>query len=433
MCFFKINIVQSQSFHNLDAGFNYPVYSLFHDNDDSILYAGGWFYLQGTDTMRNIAQWDGIKWDSLGSGGNDGGNVRAITKYNGNLFVGGTFSKIGGVVSKGLATWNGMSWNYFGDFSNGGYGYVLELLVNNNDLYIGGGFDSINGVPANGLVKYDGSNFWVYPSIGSSFTAITSIAFYNGELYVGGNFDPGLGKNDIAKFDGTNWVSVGGGLSGGATIVDDMIVYNGELYISGHFLTAYGDPGDLIAKWNGTSWSSVGSGLIGGNCFDLEIVNNELYVGGSLLSAGGIPITHMAKWNGGVWSSTGANIDAAILCFDATNDNLFIGGGFQTINGDTMNHISRYDLLTGTNEIEQLTYFESFPNPTSNNFTICFPANNEFGNLELINTLGEVVFKEVISPLCESKQMDISSLTCGVYFCRCYWRDSNSVIKLIKN
>ena len=415
-------VSSAQSFHDLGLGFNNGVYGLCYDSDDSILYAGGVYWSFGNgDGVYKIAQWNGLQWDSLGSGVNDGGYVRTIQKYNGNIFVGGTFSQIGGVVSKGLATWDGIDWSFFGNFSHtGSSGYVLDLYKYGSDLYIGGGFDSINGVPAFGLARFDGINIFIYPTIGPWFTAITSMAFYNGELYVGGNFDPGGGMNDIAKFNGSNWVSVGGGFSGGATIVDDMIVFNGELYVSGHFLTSYGDPGNLIAKWNGSTWSSLGSGLVGGNCFDLHIFNNELYVGGSIMNAGGIPVTNIAKWNGFNWSSTGSNIDAAVICFESINDNLFLGGGFLTINGDTMNRISRYNLATGFEEMNEKLNLEIFPNPAKEYISISFPKP--------INTPVEVVIsnikgQEIIRRIFEIDNGIIKiklnkSITSGIFTCQ---------------
>ncbi|MBL0343618.1 MAG: hypothetical protein IPP71_23845 [Bacteroidetes bacterium] len=70
-------------------------------------------------------------------------------------------------------------------------------MEHDSSLYIGGGFITVNGTPANGLVRYDGSNFYTYPVISSGSTAIVAVCFYNGEMYVGGNFDPGGGLNDI--------------------------------------------------------------------------------------------------------------------------------------------------------------------------------------------------------------------------------------------
>jgi hypothetical protein len=220
---------------------------------------------------------------------------------------------------------------------------------------------------------------------------------YNNELYVGGNFNGGIGMQDIAKFDGTNWVSVGGGLSGANTVVDDMIVFNNELYISGHFLTMYGDPGNLIARWDGASWSSLGTGLDGGNCIEMHIFKNKLYVGGSLITAGGMFVNNSAIWTGTGWTGFGAGFNNTVTTFASENDNLYIGGGFLTVNGDSTYYITRYNLPTGI--FEDYPGINSnliYPNPTTGLFNLEIPSELKHHNLDITisDITGQIVYTE---------------------------------------
>jgi hypothetical protein len=80
---------------------------------------------------------------------------------------------------------------------------------------------------------------------------------YNGELYVGGKFTTagGVSASNIAKWNGTAWSALGSGITGSNTgsnsQVTSMAVYNGELYVGGDFTTAGGVSANYIAKWNG--------------------------------------------------------------------------------------------------------------------------------------------------------------------------------------
>src|ERR1700733_4472199 len=89
-------------------------------------------------------------------------------------------------------------------------------------------------------------------------------AVYNGELYVGGWFygAGGVTANNMARWNGWNWDSVGRGLTGGENNVNATCVYNGKLYVGGAFFAAEGLPATNIASWDGTHWDTVGGGLI---------------------------------------------------------------------------------------------------------------------------------------------------------------------------
>src|ERR1019366_7001826 len=78
---------------------------------------------------------------------------------------------------------------------------------------------------------------------------IRCMAIYNGDLYVAGSFTHagGIVVNNIAKWDGSAYTTVGTGTVG----VYSMCVYNGELYA---YETNYTN--GWVVKWNGTSWST---------------------------------------------------------------------------------------------------------------------------------------------------------------------------------
>ncbi len=77
-----------------------------------------------------------------------------------------------------------------------------------------------------------------------------------------------------------------------ALIVDP----SGNLYVGGSFTSAGGVTVNNIAKWNGTSWSAIGGG-VNGNVNTLHIDSSgNIYAGGDFTQAGGITVNKIAKW-----------------------------------------------------------------------------------------------------------------------------------------
>ncbi len=75
----------------------------------------------------------------------------------------------------------------------------------------------------------------------------------------------------------------------------------GGIYIGGTFTLAGNVAVNNIAKWDGTSWSSLGTGL-NGSVSSIKVSGTDVYVGGWFTTAGGTPANYIAKWNGSSWS-----------------------------------------------------------------------------------------------------------------------------------
>src|SRR6185503_4148795 len=92
-------------------------------------------------------------------------------------------------------------------------------------------------------------------------------------LYVGGYFTSagGVAASRIARWDGSSWSALGSGIfdagSGPDASVSALTVYDDgggpALYAGGNFLTAGGVAASGIAKWDGSSWSALGGGMGG--------------------------------------------------------------------------------------------------------------------------------------------------------------------------
>jgi RHS repeat-associated protein len=217
-----------------------------------------------------------------------------------------------------------------------------------------------SGLPvSHGIAKWDGTNWHL---LGSGINGhIASIAVAdNGKVYVGGKFMNHVANgvaNNIAMWDGTNWYRLGAGLtscSGCDVEVSALAVSrDGFLYAAGRFAQAGGLPANNIARWDGTNWSSIGQGIqngVNGNVYALAFHQNALYVGGNFTAAGGFPANKLAKWNGQFWSNLGTNgvigvdgnpTSASVHALLSTPAGLYVGGAFKALNAHATNIVLR--------------------------------------------------------------------------------------------
>ncbi len=182
-------------------------------------------------------------------------------------------------------------------------------------------------------------------------------------LYAGGQFTTagGTAATNIAKWNGTAWTAVGGGVNGtvfSMTTHDDGT--GSALFASGSFTQAGGGGASRIAKWNGTAWSTLSSGMNGSATMALASWNDgtgqALFVGGNFTTAGGVSCYKLAKWSGGAWTPLGGGvglpppaapiINALAVYDDGTGPALFATGqNFSTVDGQTVpaNQIVKWD------------------------------------------------------------------------------------------
>ena len=183
------------------------------------------------------------------------------------LWVGGQFSSFGGVSAANVAVWNGNAWSNLGGGLTSGYDYPQCHCVawfddgSGAQLYAGGAFTLADGSPA----------------------------------------------PHIARWNGTSWSDVGGGMNGW---VDALAVFDDgtgpALYAAGGFTQAGSNPANRIARWNGTTWSALGTGLnnyASSLCVADDGSGSKLYVGGAFTQAGGIGTNYLARWSSAGWST----------------------------------------------------------------------------------------------------------------------------------
>jgi hypothetical protein len=269
------------------------------------LFVGGGFTNAGGMAARNLARWDGAKWNPLG-GGTDG-EVRAMCSDGTNLFVGGVFTNAGETAVACVARWDGANWTALG---SGMIGAVNALAWADGALYAGGTSTNAGGLSANRIAVWKDDQ---WQPLGDGVTGVTgvtiqAIAVDGTNVYVGGRFTAagGVPVNNVARWDGAQWHPLGQGSSNGvlasATAVMAMVLQEGILYVGGFFTNAGGQAIPGLAKFNGTNWTSLGSGLrrweIGPapQVRALAWQNHALWVGGIFPGAGNKSAVSLARW-----------------------------------------------------------------------------------------------------------------------------------------
>lgn len=307
-----------------------------------VAYVGGYFTTvtnSGGDTVaaNNIAKWDGSNWSALGTGilGNVGA-VSALAMTGGSLYAGGSIQTADGIVANNFAMWNGNAWSALGSGMNNP---VSALAMSGSDVYVGGGFQTVGGLVVNNVAKWNGS---IWSGLGSGLNSnVLTLAIAGSDLYVGGYFTIATNNggtivavNRIAKWDGTNWSAVAGGMNNAVTTI---ISVDTNLYVGGAFTVATNSGGaavqvNRIAKWNGNNWSALGLGL-NNSVLSIARTGNNIYAGGFFTAAtngNGLAISaqRIARWDGSNWSSLALGLNNYVYSIAGTGTNFYVGGDF---------------------------------------------------------------------------------------------------------
>ncbi len=401
--FLSLSSLKSQSWGSLGVGLsNKP--GLLKAINGKLYIAGA--NLAGGKTVKSIATFDGINFDSVGSGVCYGGinpiYRMGLEMYNNELYFSGGFEFSGDcstwpwpVNERNIVRWDNTNWNPVVMGTAAGGFFVHDFEIYNGDLYAGGEFGSMGGINAVGVAKWNGTSWSAVGSCGAPFR-VYDMDVYNGELYVVG--DIGLtcvtgntSYYNIAKWNGTKWDSVKGPANGPVTamVVDTV---NNYLYVGGAITNVAGVPCYAVARWDGTNWTSPGGFGITNGATSMCMFNNELYVGGYWTQGTQID-TVLARFDGTNWYQViGPN--TTVNALGVYDSNLYVGGYFTTVNSTPANYIACYGNScpqgVGIKELNaQGLKFKVYPNPVKAELNILIDEKeNEEYILKIYNSIG---------------------------------------------
>ena len=258
-------------------------------------------------------------------------NVNKILSYNDNLYIGGDFEAIGGQIIRSLAMWNGTTFTQVGNFNTP----VVDLIVFNNKLYIqvaiNNGNNSWSGQE---LYSWDGGSLQQVfyqstqtPGWGEcigvpmilaknfDFTGIDSKTeewtVHNNNLFMYAKPECSIWGNNyiLMKFDGSNF----SWHSDFAFNHGILASYNNSLYATKVFDNNTNEIKEGVYKWTGsydndntasTGWENISGEVLGDpEINDMIVYNNQLLIGGDFETIDGLTIENFALYNGSSWSS----------------------------------------------------------------------------------------------------------------------------------
>jgi hypothetical protein len=331
-------------------------------SDGTHVIAGGSLQYAGQTNALRIARFDGSNWSAFGTGLNS--NVVAVAAVGTNIYAAGEFTGgSGGPLAYHMGRWNGSQWV---SLSNTAFSTVNALAPRSNDLFIAGyfGIAAVDGT-ASWLTRWDGTNFWKVLAFGpDTFTlfsldgvGFTAMAVTDTDIYLSGHCqitecDPTwtdcIVSPNVMRFDGTYGHGLGTGLS---TNANAIAAVGTDVYFGGPITNAGGITVKGIARWDGSAWFDVGGGITGsGTILAMATIGTNLYVGGTFTNIGGVTARHIACWNGTTWSALGSgtlssptSTAGTVNALTAVGNDLYVGGSFRMAGGKESYFIGRWN------------------------------------------------------------------------------------------
>ena len=256
--------------------------------------------------------------------------------------------------------------NAFGPAGIGGQGLRSQAMTVarnpiNGDVYVGGEFNMGDG--KNEIVRWDGSQ-WTAVGMGTNSTVYALAFAPDGTLYVGGGFTTVRQADGtvvealrVAAWDGTSWSALGRGASVGRVSHIEYDEASGRVFIGGDFPNVINEDGSTvlssaIAYWDGSTWNAVGQGANDVRTIAIDPNSGDLLVGGRFLTTGynadgtSVDLAGLGRWNGAQWQAFGnPGSWTNTLKFDAAGQ-LYAAGRFSEIGGVPVSNVARYNGTT---------------------------------------------------------------------------------------
>jgi hypothetical protein len=439
-------------------GYSQPQYWESIDNDDGPLnprflgYSHNlgltiWLGCHRTvDLEEYIAGYNGSEWIVI----KDSTHCleRYFVDFADGILVAGVPVSVGEEIVSSISYYDGESWTYPWHFNDN----VRKLVWTNDTLFALGTFTEIDGVPIYNIAKLSG-NEWV-PMISEtddfSFSLFADIEYYEGYYYVGGNIEMGEGPDDFARINNGALEIVGDGLTGSFTGVSFLEVYDGELYAAGLIAMSQGNVGNHIVRWDGESIRDVGGPFqdrfgqlsTAGGITSMIVKDEYLFVSGGFHFTDGVPMFGAARWDGSQWCGLHTQDFAPVLpdngiAWGLVNhqDTLILAANYEYEDGSS-DFFWKYtggDLVSECTE--PLSTYRStdpseikiYPNPSSGIFQIS--SQEQMERLRVRDAMGRVVSAQVLNT--PQIEIDLSSHPTGLYFIEVQSQKGREVKKIV--
>ena len=281
------------------------------------------------------------------------GPVHAVLHRAGTIYVGGAFARVGPPTGGGVpvdiaggtlpASFPKVSGSVYAVVSDGGSGW-----------YIGGDFVGVGGVARSGLAHLAADltvSSW-NPDVGGvpGQTAVRALAVRGSTVYAGGDFSTvgGQARNNIALLDAATGAALSWNPDANGTVHALLVRQVGAvpvLYVGGSFTQIGAATRNRIAAFDPlfgalTTFNPNADGTVyalAGLAF-----GNELWAGGDFNVMSGETVSHLAGINVHTGVGTpGPSPSGPVyaLAFDGGTLNLYVGGAFNWFGGQFRNNL----------------------------------------------------------------------------------------------
>jgi len=207
------------------------------------------------------------------------------------------------------------------------YGFPLTIAVNSsNEVYVGAISQSLH--PR--FYRWQ-SCAWNPPS-GLDGTRADAVSYHKGQLFMA-NGTAALCWDEAS----TNLIDLTFNL-GVLGYPRSLFVYKGELVAGGNFHTNGLDYGAV--KLVNSTWTPVGNeiepGTFGYGAVAIAAIGDDLYIGGDFTAVGGdTNVAYVAKLVGTNWVALGSGVNGTVRALAVWNGQLLVGGAFTQAGGNT--------------------------------------------------------------------------------------------------
>ena len=337
------------------------------------LYVGGDFTFIGSLLRNRAAAFTlgsdvSTAWDPA-----VGHTVHALAPGAGTVFIGGAFASVGGVTRERLAAIDSSSGVLDPTFEVGTNATVrtMTLSGDGSTLYVGGDFTSVGGQTRNHLAALNtvtgAATVWNPNIEGASPTTTVhdmELTAAGNLLYIGGEFETigGDARNNIGALDITNSVHTGWDPSADGTV--HAVELSGDTVLIGGDFHNLNTNGQNVARLrlaaletrsstnNATLWAPAVNDVVR----EMEVSGSTLYIGGDFTNINDSGVTrsrnrlaalditanafNVLNWN--------PNANGSVHAVALTDDAIFVGGDFTTVNGIARERLAALDFVDGT-------------------------------------------------------------------------------------
>ncbi|MEM7384864.1 MAG: hypothetical protein AAF514_07950, partial [Verrucomicrobiota bacterium] len=323
-------------------------FSLAH-SENYLYMAGGFLSVNGSNALKNLARFNlnTETWEQVpGIGANHANFVRDVDAGSGGaIWVAGDFSSIGGAPASRVAKFDPStgSWSALIDSTAGpdatgpASGSAYAVVRAGSYVYVGGFlFESDN--PAMRYIRrfHLDTQKWEAVGAGLDDTVRDLVVGPDGFVYAAGAF-----TGAVARWDGSQWQTIGQGLGNSGTVRVLAFGEDDSLVAGGDFVT---DGISMVATWDGQAWHGMNGGFTGGgDVFGVWALAHDaegrVFAGGDFSGdeTGEISLNKVAVFSGGAWGplgsglgNTGSQIVSAAV---AVGNDVYFGGVFAEPSG----------------------------------------------------------------------------------------------------